>query len=121
MTELAVDGFEVDFVTPPISGDISLTGTPSVKVKAENKGVCKQVYVVNISNYEDSSISSGSGSGPFTNFSQKVLVDNIFVIRKDDIAIVTVTGTNKAAPPPTLAIPVAVKITDAKQTKVLGN
>jgi hypothetical protein len=120
LKEIAVDGMDFDFVSSSDSGDLTLTGSPSIKVKAEDNGVYKNTLGISVSNFENDNVQAGSGAGVFVATGTKTKADGLLVLRVDDLAIIAGTGTNKNAPPPTLPFVTTVEITDANQTKVKG-
>lgn len=119
---IAVDGMTLSFDNPAHSGNISILGLPSLKMKCDGKGVYKDLLAISISNGTDGSITNATGAGVINASAIKVKSEGQFVLRVDDknnIPIV-MTGTNPSPPPPTSTYTTVVKITDAGQTKVKG-
>ena len=116
----AVDGMTIDFVSSSDSGDLTITGSPSTKYKADGGGVYKNGTTVSVSNFENDNVQAGSGTGAFVATSTKNKAEGQFVLRENDQAILSGTGTNKNPPPATLPFTSTIEITDPNNTKVRG-
>ena len=118
----AIDGMDFDFVSSSDSGDLTLTGSPSTKVKKipEDKGVYKNTLGISVSNFENDNVNNGSGAGVFISTSLKNKAETLFILREGDLAVISGAGTNKNPPPASLPFASSVEITDAKQTKIKG-
>ena len=121
---IAVQGCELKFQAGGNDSSISITGTPSTKVKADGKSVYKEIKF-SISGYNGQAItnSDGVGSGSIIATATKTKVEGNFVILEGDVsASITINGTmsTQSGPQPATAIEV-VKVTKAGQTKVKGS
>jgi hypothetical protein len=116
----AVDGMSIDFVSSSDSGDLSITGTPSTKYKAEGNGVYQNGTTVSVSNFENDNVENGTGTGAFIATSTKNKAEGLFVLREDDQSILSGSGDNKNPPPATLPFTSTIEITDSNNTKVRG-
>jgi hypothetical protein len=116
----AVDGMSIDFVSGSDSGDLTITGNPSTKVKINSNGVYKTTTAVTVSNFENDSVNNGSGSGVFIATTIKNKAEGLFILRNGDLAILSGTGTNKNPPPASLPFTSTIEITDPNNTKVRG-
>ena len=107
-------------IVTPGTGALTITSTPSVKVKAGGQGVYKTPLLftlagANAAGYDPGTVATvGPGSIPAT--STKMLADGVLVMRVDDqFATVPMTGTIGGTPTP---FPEPWKITNAGQAKV---
>lgn len=118
---IAVEDMELEWIPENDSGDITIIGTPSTKVKADGKGVYNVTNTLQVSNVETANITAGTGVGVWTgSLANKTKNDGSPSLKENDIALVTGTGTNKTPPPPTMAFASSIRIKDAAQTKVKG-
>ena len=119
---IAVDGCTLEFQAGG-SGTITITGTPSTKVKADGKAVYKEIkFAISGYNGQDITNSDGAGQGSIIASAQKVKVEGNAVILEGDVsASITINGTttSKGSQKPAVAVEV-VKVTDAGQSKVKG-
>jgi len=109
-------------------GTFTITSVPSIKVKADGKGVYKGTLVFTFTGGSCSgpppdSASTAVGAGTIDITATKVKADGSFVIREGDTGSMsgTYVATNPAPPPPTVPgvfTDQPVEITDAGQTKV---
>ena len=115
---IAVVGCSFSFVNPAHSGTVTVTSSPSTKVKADGNFVYTTPLSITITNGSDGSITNATGSGVINATATKVKVEGIFVMRVDDISVpITMTGTNPSPPPPTATYVTTVEINDAGNTK----
>jgi hypothetical protein len=117
--ELAVQGCTLEIQTP-VSGNASITSSPSTKVKADNKGVYKGTVLVSVSGASQGNCQGASGVGSFTTTAQKCKVENETPLRKDDEATVTCNGTDPTQGGAPCSFSATVKVSDAGQNKVKG-
>jgi hypothetical protein len=123
--ELAVDGLTLSpqGIVTPGTGTLTITSTPSTKVKPEGKGVYTaslQFTLVgaNATGYDPGTVQI-VGTAAIAATAVKVKADGSFVMRVDDQnAAVSMTGTISGTPTPFVE---PWKITNAGQTKVKGN
>jgi hypothetical protein len=106
------------------SGDISITSTPSSKVKCDGKGVYTEIKF-DISNYTGQAITvakSGSGSGSITTTAVKCKAEGSLVFLEGDVsATITINGKAQSGQSqvPATATEI-VKITNAGQSICKG-
>lgn len=129
---LGVEGLTIDHDTGSnvSGGTFTITSIASLKVKCEGKGVYKGTLSFTFSGGTCSgpppdSGSTAVGSGTINITALKSKVEGDFVIREGDIGTMsgTYVATNPSPPPATIPgvfTNQPVKITDAGQTKVLG-
>jgi hypothetical protein len=123
LKEIAVEGLTISHSTGSnlSGGSFTITSTPSIKVKAEGKGIYRGTLNFSFSGgtYAGGVSSSATGSGSINFTATKTKADGQFVLRKDDSG--TVSGTYQVPPPPpgvTSPFTASVEISDANQTKV---
>lgn len=116
----AVDGMQLEFVNPSESGVLTMVTPASTKLKGSSKGVYKNGAIVQVTNFANSSVTGGVGTGSFIATSTKNKTEGVLVLRADDLATITGTGNNVSPPPTTLPFTTTVKIKDAGQTKLKG-
>jgi len=117
---IATENMTIKFDDDAHSGTITIVTPASTTVKADSGAVHKDLMAVSITGGSDGSITNATGAGVINATSEKVKVDNLFVLRKDDkndIPIV-MTGTNPAPPPPTSTYTTDIYIDDPGNTKV---
>lgn len=119
---IGVDGLTiVHSAGSPISGGtFTITSTPSVKVKAQGKGVYSGVLSFTFAGGNMSGITAESftGAGTINPTAIYVKADGALVIREGDTGTLTGSGTNPSPPPPTVPGTGGVEISVAGQTKV---
>jgi len=121
---IAVAGCTIDHDTGSTisGGTFSITSTTIAECKAEGQEFYTIEIAFTFSGGSDSTVGvvAGSvvGAGTIAATAQKVKAKNGFVMREGDTGTLTGTGTNPAAPPPTLAVSGPVIITAAGQSKV---
>lgn len=100
------------------SGTVTVTSTPSTKVKFGGSYAYKSPLSIMVAAYTDeSTIITGAGSGSISGSSVKTTVENTAALLENDSVSVTVTGINpstKAAATKTIT----VKISSAGQSEV---
>jgi len=110
-----------DTGSPVSGGSFTITSSPSTKNKAKTKFMYRGVLNFtfsggNISGYDPNTIVSAS-PGSINPTATKKKPDGQFVLRKDDIGTMMVTGTISGVPTP-FPSPVPVKISISGQDKV---
>lgn len=119
---IGVDGLTIDHVvgSPVSGGTFTITSTPSLKVKAEGKGVYSGTLNFTFAGGNGPGAVDGTvtATGSINPTAVYVKADGSLVIREDDVGNMTGTGTNSNPPPPTVPIFGVVEITNAGQTKV---
>lgn len=117
----AVTDMSLDFVNSGDSGDITITGSPSTKVKADNKFVYQEGTIITITNGSNGSITNATGSGAMVATTTKNFAENKRMLRNGDrSAPIIMTGTNPSPPPATATYVTVVEIDDPNQTKWKG-
>lgn len=123
LKEIAVEGLTISHSTGSSlsGGSFTITSSPSIKVKAEGKGVYRGTLTFSFSggNYTGGVSGSAAGAGSINFTAIKTKADGQFVLRKDDSG--TVSGTYQptgSPPPPPAPFSANVEISDANQTKV---
>ena len=101
-------------------GAFTITSTPSIKVRAENKGVFKTPLSVSFAGGTFPGLVPGTvaGSGTIAATALKTKAETIFVMREGDTGTFTGVGT---LPPPAVGTGPAtgpIEISSAGQTKV---
>jgi hypothetical protein len=123
LTEVAVQGMTLVFSDPNVQGTITITGSPSAKVKASNKGVYKDNLGISVTNITYPSAGATTPDpGPKTaNFSAtiaKVKADGqLVLVKNDETGTINATPYIPGAPPTPYPISFKVKISNAGQTK----
>ena len=117
--EIAVEGMTLGYSSTIAGGVPSVTGSASVKVKAESKGVYKDTLAVSVpSGITDSAgcVSSAPMATTISATAQKVKADGVFVLRVDDeSAMLSIPGMIGQS---ACTISTKVVIKNAGQTKV---
>lgn len=121
MKYIAVEGCQLQLQSG--TGNISVTGTTSTKVKCGGKAAYKELKF-SISGYLGGAItnSDGQGSGSINATAQKVKIEgNSAILEGDASATITITGTTTTqSGPVTVTAADTVKVTSAGQQKVKG-
>ena len=121
---LAVDGLTISHSSgsPVSGGSFTVTSLPSLKMNAESKGVYRGVLAFTFTGGTHSSGTPGSalGAGTINFTATKNKIDGQFVLRVDDAGSMTGTYIPPSVPPPTVPFSSDVEISDAGQSKVLG-
>lgn len=122
MKEIAVQGMTLGYSSPITGSAPTVVGIPSIKVKAESKGVYKDTLAVLVPvGITDAANCVSTAPFPTTIVAtaQKTKADGTFVLRVDDesaqLSIPGLIGGSSAC-----TISTKVVIDDAGQTKVTG-
>ena len=121
----AVEGMTFEFIDENHSGEVTITGAPSTKVRKipENKWVYKDKMSISIANGSDGATTdNATGSGVIDSSAIKEKVEGVYPLREEDknnIPII-MTGTNRNPPPTVMTYTTLVKIKDAGQDKSKG-
>jgi len=125
MKEIAVNGFTLETDDELISALITKTGVPSLKCKADGKGICKDGFMISLATITKGAfVNSGPMVSSLNATSTKVKADGIFVLRVDDETdtIGGITGVILTNPSgATEIVYFKVKITNAGQSVVKAN
>jgi len=112
---IAVQGMTFKFVNPAHSGVVTVTGAPSIKVKA-GSGVYKDKLTIAISAGTDGTVVNATGSGNIPATAAKTKADGSLVLRKGDQSIdILMAGTIPGSGPGSYTT--KVEILDPGQTK----
>ena len=113
---ISVAGVEVE------SGEVTVTSEPStnnnVILNDERKGVYAGPMNITVSNFADSSISQGTGTGIIEPSAQHYFIDQQPVVLEEDSGTVSLSGVNPQSGSPVSGYSVTVKIKDAGQSVV---
>ena len=120
---IAANGFSYQLSDLTVNATVTLTGTPSTKVKAGGQGVCKHGFGATISAITVPSAGAtipdpGPYSVTFSALATKVKADGSLVLRLDDVTgDITATPQVPGGPPVPHPVTFHLKITAAGQTK----
>ena len=121
MEYIAVNGCEL--ALDHGSGSISISSTPSTKVKAGGKGCYKGKISFSVSGFSGTKItnSNGSGSGNISGSAEHVLIEGDSAVLANDEVTVTLKGTaGTGQSEHQESEDVTVKVKKAGQDKVIG-
>jgi hypothetical protein len=109
----AILGFQA-----PVTGTATFTSAPSLKVKAENKGIYKGSvgFVVNPGTTDGTYTTNSPQTGTFSPQAIKTKVENDKPLREDDKKTLVLNGLNGGGVPGTFSATIIIQ--DAGQTKV---
>lgn len=123
---LAVDGFSYSISDPTVQATISLIGVPSLKVRAESKGVCKDGFSLVVSAIKVPSVGATTPDPvpytvSFSATSTKNKVEGSFPLRVDDeTSTINANPIIPGTPPAPYPVSFNIKITNSGQSKVKG-
>ncbi len=125
MKQIAVNGFSYSISDPLVSATITLTGTPSNKVKAGGQRVCKDGFgatIAAITKPPATIPDPGPYNVTFSATATKVKADGSLVLRVDDVTgDITAAPKVPGTPPSPSPVTFHLKITNAGQSKVSAN
>ncbi len=120
---IAVSGMTVSITTPGVTGKITLSSSPSLRVKAGGAGVYRGPLLLSVSGLISASCGSqltGSASATIMPTATKTRADGQFVLRRGDkVTGVQSTGASNPGSPNPIACTITfdIEITNAGQSK----
>jgi len=128
MKEIVVDGFIYSFSNGVVVASVTPISLPSLKCKAENKGICKDGFQLLLSGITVPSAGATIAdptpyTATFNSSAQKTKADGSFVLLvNDETSSISATPNIPNSPSPIpYPITFTVSITNANQSKVLGS
>lgn len=117
MKLIAINGLTLT-ITNALSGNAVIQTSPSTVSKINGSGIYRGPLTINVTGFEDATISSGIGTGVLQPTSQSLKVDGMNVNFINDSVDINVSGPLKSDPSKTGTSVAHVVITDAGQSEV---